>query len=61
MFNVFQILYVLLAYKCDTGAQNLKNVVFDFYSNIFYITSKYFLENQNILFLTEVILVWLEH
>jgi len=48
---------------CDTGAQNpsLVDFVF-FYSVIFYIASasKYILQNQNILFLTEVILDWIE-
>src|SRR6218665_1170877 len=45
---------------CDTGAQNPSLVVFGFfYSIVFYTASasKYFLHNQNILFVTEVILV----
>jgi len=46
--------------KCDTWAQNPPLAVFGlFYSIVFYTASalKCFLQNQNILFLTEVILV----
>ena len=51
VFNIF-----------DTGAQNPSLVVFGFLLIIFYTASasKYFLQNQNISFLTKVILVWLE-
>ena len=48
---------------CDRSAQNQSYVILGFfYSIVFYTASasKYFLQNQNVLFLTEVILVWLE-
>jgi len=50
-------------YICDTGTQNPLLVVFGFfYFTIFYTASasKYLLQNQNILSLTEVTLIWLE-
>jgi len=46
---------------CDTGAQNSSHAVFGFFIQSYSYTasaSKYFLQNQNILFLAEVILIY---
>jgi len=50
----------LFVHNCDIGAHNSSHVIFGyFYEIIFYFTSasKYFLQNQDIFLLTEVILV----
>ena len=51
------------AYKCDTGAQNSSIVVFSYFDLIIFhnaSTSACLLHTQNILFLTEIKLNWLQ-
>src|SRR6218665_532523 len=52
--------HLRLQHICDTGAQNTSFVIFGFFYLVIFDTasaSKYFLQNQNILFLTELMLL----